>query len=114
MEGRKPLVWSPAAAQDLLDIWRYFARVAAPEVADTLLREIENAAGRLSENPLLGRLRLDITTGLFGDVRSVRAHPYSLFYRLSDRAIQIVRVLHERQDIPLILAEARHSTRPLY
>ena len=105
MKERKPLVWSPAAEQDLLDIWRYFARVAAPEIADTLLREIEGAAGRLSENPLLGRLRLDITTGLLGDVRSVRAHPYSIFYRLSNREIQIVRVLHERQDIPFVLAE---------
>jgi toxin ParE1/3/4 len=104
MGGRR-VIWSPAAEQDLLDIWRYFARVASPEIADALLREIENAADRLRENPLLGRQRLDITPGLMGDLRAVRADPYSIFYRPTGTTVQIIRVLHERQDIPTILGE---------
>jgi toxin ParE1/3/4 len=105
MGGHRSLIWSPAAEQDLLDIWRYFARVASPEIADALLHEIESAADRLRENPLLGRQRLDIAPSLVGDLRAVRADPYSIFYRPPGTAIQIIRVLHERQDIPTILGE---------
>jgi len=36
-------LWSPAAQQDLTDIWSYFAKLASPEIADALLMEL-NAA----------------------------------------------------------------------
>jgi plasmid stabilization system protein ParE len=40
--ARKPrqLEWAPAAKRDLLDIWHYFADVASPDLADTLLRNM--------------------------------------------------------------------------
>jgi toxin ParE1/3/4 len=107
MERRRSVQWSPAAEQDLIDIWRYFARVAAPEIADTLLREIDIAANRLPEYPLLGRLRLDIMPEAAASVRSLPVHPYTIFYRPTETAIEIARVLHERQDLPTILAEDR-------
>jgi len=40
-----------------------------------------------------------------GDLRAVRADPYSIFYRPTGTTIQIIRVLHERQDIPPILGD---------
>jgi plasmid stabilization system protein ParE len=52
MGDRLHLVWSPAAKEDLIKIWRYFARVASPEIADSLLREIDRASERLTNNPL--------------------------------------------------------------
>ena len=42
------VVWSPKARQDLRQIWRYFARVASPDIADKLLREIRDATERLA------------------------------------------------------------------
>jgi plasmid stabilization system protein ParE len=32
-------------------------------------------------------------------LRSVLVHPYTVFYRLNDGAVEIVRILHERRDI---------------
>lgn len=40
---------------------------------------------------------------MWPDLRSVLAHPYTVFYRVTEVAIEIVRVLHERRDFPAIL-----------
>lgn len=95
------IVWAPKARLDLLDVWRYFARVASPDIADKLLRELRSAADRLGERPLLGRAREEILPGL----RSVRVHPYAIFYRVTDVAIEIVRVLHERRNFSTALTK---------
>jgi toxin ParE1/3/4 len=95
--ARKPrqLEWAPKARRDLIDIWRYFADAASSDVADTLLRNIEFASERLSAHPMLGRPRADISPG----VRSILMHPYVIVYRVSDKSVEIARVLHERQDV---------------
>lgn len=103
---RPRLIWSPASKEDLLNIWRYFVRVASPEIADKLLREIERASDRITDNPLQWRLRMDIMPGLKGGLRSVPVHPYTVFYQLAtDDDVLIVRVLHERRNIQSILSE---------
>jgi toxin ParE1/3/4 len=95
--ARKPrqLEWAPAAKRDVLDIWHYFADVASPELADTLLRNIERASTQLADHPFSGRPRGDISPG----VRSILAHPYVIFYRVTASTIEIARVLHERRDV---------------
>ena len=90
----KRVVWSPKAKQDLRNIWRYFVRVASPEVADKLLYEIAQAGKRAGERPLLGRSREEVMPGL----RSLLVHPYTIFYRVSDAGVEVVRVLHERRN----------------
>ena len=90
------LSWAPRARQDLRDIYRYFAHLASPDVADQLLRDIARAAERLRSRPLLGRPRDEILSGL----RSVRVHPYAIFYRIVAGRVQVVRVLHERRNLP--------------
>ncbi len=48
MPGRlRWVLWAPKAEQDLRDVWRYYARVASLDIADKLLREIEQAGERL-------------------------------------------------------------------
>lgn len=96
MPAARRLFWAPAAKRDLRDIWRYYARIASPDVADNLLREISRAAERAGENPLAWRARDEIRPGL----RSVLARPYTIFYRLQEDTAEIVRVLHERRDFP--------------
>jgi plasmid stabilization system protein ParE len=102
--GRNRVLWALAARQDLIDIWRYFASVASPEVADNLLREIEHAAERLLISPEMFPVRRDLMPDLPDGLRSVPIHPYTMFYRIAllgdakDTDVQIIRVLHERRD----------------
>lgn len=77
MEKRRRLVWSRAADSDLLSIWIYVAGV---------------------HHPFRGRARSELKGGL----RSVVADRYVIFYRVTDHAIEIVRVLHGRRDLAAI------------
>src|SRR5215210_2071313 len=100
----REVIWSVTAQQDLIDIWGYFARVASPATADRLVDEIEASANRLVIDPRMHRVRHDLIPNLPGDLRSVPAHPYTLFYRMNPQSahgreeIEILRVLHERRD----------------
>jgi toxin ParE1/3/4 len=82
-------------------VWRYYERVASPEIADKLLREIDEAGERLADEALMWRARDEIVPGL----RSVLVHPYTVFYRLNDGAVEIVRILHERRDIARVFSK---------
>jgi toxin ParE1/3/4 len=99
--GLKHVVWAPRAKRDLADVWDYYARVASVEVADNLLREINEAAARLSRNALRWRARNELMPRL----RSTLVHPYVIFYRVGDETVQIVRVLHGRRNFPAILSK---------
>ena len=101
MPETRRLVWSPKADDDLRGIWQYFAHVASPEIANKILREIKLRGHRVAERPfLLGRARDEIRPGL----RSVLVHPHIIFYRVTDTAVEVARVLHQRQNLPAILA----------
>ena len=95
---RRRVVWSPEADSDLLDIWAYYARVASPEIADNLLREIDRVGEGTGENPLLSRQRDELLPGL----RSVIVRPHVIFFRIKDSAVEVVRVLHRRRDFPAL------------
>jgi toxin ParE1/3/4 len=81
-----------------LDIWAYYARVAPLEIADNLLREVDRVGERIGENPLLSRQRDELLPGL----RSVIVRPHVIFFRIRDSALEVVRVLHGRRDLPAI------------
>jgi len=71
----REIVWAPAARKDLRDIWHYFVSVASRDVADRLLRDITPRAGVLGNG------------------------------RLKDDRIEIVRVLHQRRNLPAIFSK---------
>jgi toxin ParE1/3/4 len=89
-------------------VWRYYARVPSPDIADKLLQEIDEAAGRVADRPLLHRARDEVMPGL----RSVLVHPYTVFYRTRDAGIEIVRVLHERRDFAAIFSKREREPSP--
>ena len=95
---RRRVAWSPEADSDLLDIWAYYARVASPEIADNLLREIDRVGEGIGENPLLSRPRDELVPGL----RSVIVRPHVIFFRIKNGAVEVVRVLHGRRDFPAL------------
>jgi toxin ParE1/3/4 len=100
MPRAKRVVWSPAAERDLLDVWAYHARVASPEIADNLLREIDRAGEAIGENPLLSRDRSELMPGL----RSVVVRPHVIFFLVREGDVEIARVLHGRRDLPAIFS----------
>src|SRR5215469_7092142 len=55
-ENRR-VVWSPRSKKDLREVWRYYERVASPEIADKLLREIDDAGRRLADEAMMWRAR---------------------------------------------------------
>jgi toxin ParE1/3/4 len=100
MADRRRVVWAPRAQEDLLDIWHYFERVGSAEVADGILLDLDRTAERLEQHPLMGRSRDELAP----ELRSVLANPHIVFYRVSDQAIEIARVLHQRRDLATIFA----------
>jgi toxin ParE1/3/4 len=102
-EKNSPISWAPAAKRDLRDTWRYFEGVASVEVADRLLRDILRASERAHQRPLAWRARDEVMPGL----RSILVHPYLLFYRVKVDTIEVVRVLHQRQNFPVIFQQPK-------
>ena len=105
MANPRRVIWAPLARQDLRGIWRYFARVGSMEVADNLLREINRVSTRVGHYPLMGRPRDELAPGL----RSMLVHPHVILYRVSEDAVEIARVLHQRRDLAAIFARDRET-----
>ena len=89
-----PVLWRSKARQSLASINRYIAE-RNPEAAQNIKDLIEITAFQLSEHPYLYRL------GRFPGTREVVVHPnYIIVYRVTASAIEIVNVLHARQQYP--------------
>jgi toxin ParE1/3/4 len=88
------LVWRASALTDLTTIIGYIAERNLP-AAERLQDAIESCAERLPEHPFLYR------TGRVDGTREAVVHPnYILIYRVGTEEIEIVSVLHSRQQYP--------------
>ncbi len=100
-EDRLPIILSPEADQDLLDIWERLSHVISSAIADKQLREIERLCLAISDWPEYGRAREDVRKGL----RSAPVGRYVVFYRPTKDAIELVRVLDGRRDVDAIFSD---------
>lgn len=92
--SERSLVWRAAAREDLTEIIRYIAG-RNPAAARRMRRLIEDAVRPLAEHPFLFR------AGRVAGTRELVAHPnYIVVYRVTDDAIEIVSILHARQQYP--------------
>jgi toxin ParE1/3/4 len=98
-QRKHKLAWSADAENDLLSIWGYGADEWSPTAADDHERAIWHACRRLLENPELGKPRDELVIGM----RSISVEPHVVFYRTSATAVEIVRVIHQREDIETVL-----------
>ena len=89
-----PIVRTSLAEEDLIAIWQYVAR-DSEAAADRLLDRIENRWQQLAIYPLSGPLHDDLASG----VRHLIVGEYLTFYRVSEDAVEILRVLHGRRKI---------------
>lgn len=88
------LVWRPKARHDLLDI-AAFLRQRNPLAAQRLSALIRDAAERLPEHPYVHR------PGRVPGTREAVVHPnYILIYRVLADTVEVITVLHARQNYP--------------
>jgi toxin ParE1/3/4 len=81
---------------DLAGIARYVAEAAGPEIAARVVSRIREKCELLAETPgEIGRARPELGAG----VRSFPVPPHVLFFRYRDTVLQVIRILHERQDL---------------
>ena len=89
-----PIVWLPSARRNLATIVAFIAQ-DNPAAARSMKSLIEAATLPLAEHPYLFRV------GRVPGTREVVAHPnYIVVYRVTATSIQVLRVLHARQQYP--------------
>jgi toxin ParE1/3/4 len=89
-----PVVWRKQARIELLEIIRYIAN-EAPPAARRIKERLESSVLPLSEHPYLYR------SGRVPGTREIVAHPnYVVVYRIAADCIEVVGVLHARQEYP--------------
>jgi toxin ParE1/3/4 len=82
------------ARADLDSIWSYIA-ADNDKAANAMLDRIGTVYEMLVRNPLAGRRRPDLGK----DLRSFAVENFLIFYRPRSYGIEVVRVVHGRQDI---------------
>jgi toxin ParE1/3/4 len=92
---------SPLADDDLDDIWYYVATNSGSiEIADRVINSITDRFLLLANHPNVGRPRdEDLRPGL----RSFPVGQYVIIYRIEDKDVRVLRVLHGRRDLQALL-----------
>ena len=88
------LVIAPAAQNDLKDIYQYGLRQWGLTQSESYLSTIKNQFWLLTQQPLMGTERPE----LLANIRSLPIESHTLFYRVTNNRVEIIRVLHGRQD----------------
>lgn len=86
------------AVQDLTDIWNYTFDTWPEEQADIYYNMLILSFEKIASNPTLFGKRYD---EIFIGLRGFKTGKHILFFRiLNNGAIEIIRILHERMDLP--------------
>jgi toxin ParE1/3/4 len=86
---------TPAAKNDIIDIWNYTVESWGAGQAEKYLLYIESQLDRLADNPDLGKHRPEIREGYY----SFPVKKHIVFYLKAKQHIQIIGVLHGRMDV---------------
>lgn len=89
-----PIIRSPAAEDDLVDIWLAIA-ADSPRAADHFLDAIAERILQLAVFPESGPRRPDIGA----DTRALTVGNYLVLYRLTEQRVEIVRIVHGARDV---------------
>lgn len=92
------LVLSPLARTDLLELWAYIG-ADSPDAADRVVGDIESKLRMLAERPAAGRARPELRR----DARSFPSGQYVILYRVLGDAVEILRVVSGRRDLPSLI-----------
>ena len=98
--ARKPIQLRALADQDLRQAARQY-HDTSPALADRFLARIEQLVLHVQAHPAAGSLRYADALDMPGlRCWPCRQFPWLVFYVEREHAIEIIRVLHARQDIP--------------
>jgi toxin ParE1/3/4 len=92
-----PVVYTSQAERDYDDIIDYLD-THSPPAANRFATGVATKCRLLSKFPRLGRARDELHPG----IRSVLVGMYLIFYRVTDAAVEIVRILHGARDLRAI------------
>jgi plasmid stabilization system protein ParE len=95
-------ILAPAAARDLVQIWRYVRSESSGAMADRVEAVLREKMAVLASTPAMGHLRRDLTNA---DVRFFRVYSYLIVYRPFAKPLQVVAVLHGARDVLALLKE---------
>ena len=88
------LVIAPAAKADLKEIYQAGLRQWGQAQSDSYQENLKGHFWSLTEQPLMGVGRPELLPG----ARSLPIESHTLFYRVTTDTVEIIRVLHGRQD----------------
>lgn len=88
------LIIAPAVKADLKEIYQYGLRQWGQAQSDNYLETLKEKFWSLTEHPLMGTERPELLAG----IRSLPFESHILFYRITSASVEIIRVLHGRQD----------------
>ncbi|MBL4941914.1 MAG: type II toxin-antitoxin system RelE/ParE family toxin [Colwellia sp.] len=89
---------APAAQADIESIYQHYIITANDFVANKLLEEIDLAIASLSSEPLLGHLPLELNSS-DKECLEILTKSFRLVYRILDKRVDILLVLHQKQSI---------------
>ena len=95
MPGKKQVEFSARALNAIISIEAFIALgnvAAARRVADAIM----NAAGRLADDPEIGKLGRNAGTREL----ILKRYPYTIVYRLTVSKVRIVAVVHQSRQYP--------------
>jgi toxin ParE1/3/4 len=92
MTGR--CILSPRAALDLDEIWDYTAKRWGLDQAETYTRQLWRDMQGAAAQPTIARSCSEVRAGYY----KYCSGSHVIFFRLIDRGIDVVRILHERMD----------------
>ena len=90
------VLYRPAALDDLDQIYEVTLETWGVAQAEHYLSQLRAAVDRVVEHPRSGRI-YDVAAT---EYRAVRSGRHLIFYRLDLDAIVVVRILHDRMDMP--------------
>ena len=90
-----PLILSPQAEMDLTDVLQYTLETWGEAQMHAYGAVLDKALLTLKENPQIGHPRPELSA----EHRTFPAGRHIIVYRVTDSAIYVSRILHERMDI---------------
>ena len=97
------VVVSPQAAEDLLEIKVYIEKeLQNPIAALNTVKKIVETYEDLSKDPGVG-IPVERYVSFPTDYKFVLANNYSIFYRVEDKFVKIIRIMYSRRDFLRIL-----------
>jgi toxin ParE1/3/4 len=90
------VMFRPRARAELQAIWHYTANEWGVEQADHYVAQISLAIERAAQMPGTG----SAVFGLPPEYRKARAGSHRAIYRCTDTHLIVVRIIHEREDVP--------------